>query len=808
MPKSSLLLLCLLLFAGRAVAQQADDYYYPYATLPEQASEMLLPDSALFYRAILSAEDLVGKYAGYSLSFVARKRRGLSWNAETASVEGLDLPYRYFTPLRALGAVERSMAGMATTPAQLSGMGGVREFSLLERTLQPSHQASVHFTDRNYLAGTKLSVAENLGHGWTGAAALDARTGRDMYIDGVFTHALTVSLRASKRYAAGHSLDLVLVVPPSARGLRSAAAEEAFRLTGDRLYNPAWGYHDGKVRNSHVRREFVPLLLAAGRFSLWPSTTLATALSVEYGHRKYSSLGWYDARTPLPDNYRWMPSYSGDAAAEQAWRRGDEHITQIDWDELIRQNRLAGGHAIYALEDRIDRVCDVRLNAIFTTVIDDRLRLHYGVAWSRSDTRSYKQMRDLLGAQYLTDIDQYLIDDDTYNNLLQNDLRHPDRTIREGGRFGYDYALIACDLRAQLMAEYRSDRFRADVGLALHSSSVMRRGFYEKELFPGDRSYGSSRRMRFTPYTIKVQAGWAFSPRSYLGAAAMAAARMPDAADLFFQPQYNNRTVDDPAAVENYAAELCYRLATPKVNISLTAFVAASLGDLQTRRYFDDMAGVFCNVAVMGIGTLSYGLEAAAEVRLAYRWSLALSASAGHYKYNRNPRVTLLSDVDNTVVDNRAQSYMGGCRVGGAPQLTACAELSYFGPKGWGLRASGAYAGSRYVEPMAVRRTERIARQGGSTRELFDAFTRQERLDDVFRLDASVFKTFLFDRSRLTAGLMLRNLLGDRDAVYGGYESLRVFRRKVDGANLYEPQPTRYTYAYPRSFYLTISYKF
>ena len=40
-------------------------------------------------------------------------------------------------------------------------------------------------------------------------------------------------------------------------------------------------------------------------------------------------------------------------------------------------------------------------------------------------------MRDLLGARYLTDIDQYLVDDDTYSNLLQNDLRHPDRRIGE-----------------------------------------------------------------------------------------------------------------------------------------------------------------------------------------------------------------------------------------------------------------------------------------------------------------------------------------------------------------------------------------
>ena len=136
----------------------------------------------------------------------------------------------------------------------------------------------------------------------------------------------------------------------------------------------------------------------------------------------------------------------------------------------------------------------------------------------------------------------------------------------------------------------------------------------------------------------------------------------------------------------------------------------------------------------------------------------------------------MLSDVDNSAVDVQAVRRMGGCETGGAPQLTALAEIAWFGPKGWGCRASAGYAGRRYVEPMPLRRTDRIAGQGGITREFFDAFTRQERLPDAFTLDAALFKSFRFERSRLTASLMLRNLTGEADTVYGGYESLRVRR--------------------------------
>ena len=56
----------------------------------------------------------------------------------------------------------------------------------------------------------------------------------------------------------------------------------------------------------------------------------------------------------------------------------------------------------------------------------------------------------------------------------------------------------------------------------------------------------------------------------------------------------------------------------------------------------------------------------------------ALAASAGRYEYIRDPRVTVLSDVDNSAVDVQAVSRMGGCETGGAPQLTALAEIVYF----------------------------------------------------------------------------------------------------------------------------------
>lgn len=807
MSKPLVCLLFSLLALCEVAAQGVVDEYYPYAE-PEERMPLLTTDSALFYRAVQSAPDLYSAQTDFNLPQVPLRRRGQSFRDERATLCGLEVPYRTFAALRGLGAGEQLHPGPAMANACAERPGGIREFRFSDDVPLMPYRASVRFADRNYLAGAQFSADRETAAGWRLAATADARTGRDLHVEGVFTNSLTVAFRAAKHFGEKHHLALMAVAPLSVRGTRLSSTDEAFTLTGDRLYNPAWGFQNGKIRNSRVRREAVPFLLAAYEIELSPATTLSAAAGAETGVRRYSALGWYDARTPMPDNYRYLPSYADDPETEQAWRANDTRYTQIDWDELIAQNRMSGGQAVYALEDRAERICNLRFDASFTTRIGPNLSLGYGVFFRREDTRSYKQMRDLLGARYVVDIDQYLVDDDTYGNLLQNDLRHPDRIVRRGDRFGYDYSLVRREAGLRLDALWQADRLRAGIGISLRDAAVFRRGHYEKELFPGAQSFGRSRRLRFMPFTCTAHAGWAFSPRSYLEAAATVGTAVPGAGDLFFQPLYNNRTVDNPLCERFFAAEVGYRLTGTTVDLQAAVFVTATLDAVETRRYFDDMAEVYCDMAVTGIGRIAYGVEAAADLRLAYRWRLSLAASAGRYKYIRNPRVTVLSDVDNTVVDMRAESHMGGCTVGGAPQLTFCAGLNYYGPKGWGCRLSAGYAGSRYVEPMPLRRTARIAGQGGTTPEAFAAFTRQERLKDAATLDASLFKTFYLERSRLTASLVLRNLTGGGDTVYSGYEALRVRRVQSGDQTFREPHATRYTYAYPRSFFLTVSYRF
>lgn len=807
------LLLFLLLVTGPFAlhAQDPEEEYYPFQNrFEEEYQPMISTDTTLFLRAIQTMGDLYGETTDFRFSFVAYNRRGEAYRPDRTSLNGLKLGSRYISALKALGTNRSSLEATPwfETVAADPGFRTSGEMPL------PAKSASLQLSGRNYLAGLKLSLYEDLGRGWEVAALLQGRTGRDLYVDGVFSNQLTAALKATKSWNTQNRLSILTILPPSMRGLRSSSTREAFSLIGDNLYNPAWGYQDGKVRSARIRREFVPLTAIAWQHEFSPTTRLDLTFTAETGIRRYSSLAWYNARTPIPDNYREMPSYFTDSpetqrALEEIWRANDPHYTQIDWDYLYEQNRLSpDGESAFAVTDRVERITDLQLSADGETLVGERLTIRYGIQAACDRVRRYREMRDLLGGDHIVDLDQYLIDDDTYGNLLQNNLRDPDREIREGDRFGYDYHLQRSAIDLGASAEYQADRFRLFFAAKIGESTLSRHGYYEKELFSGSRSYGKSRTLRFMPYLLRGNVGYSLSARHYLELSVALSAQMPEGDDLFLNPEYNNRPVDRPIEEKRYEAELEYTWSGRNFRFKAGLFAIRTTDGFLVRHYYDDAAYAYSDMVASDIGTMRYGIEAAAFLRLASRWNLNLAFSAGSYRYADNPLVTIYADTDNAVIDCDAESYMGDCRLGNTPQITGLVSANYYGHRGWGFRFDAAYAGQRYVEPALVRRTTRIARQLADSPEAFDLITRQERLADAFTLDMTLFKSFYFDNSRLTFMLSVQNLLGLRDQIFSGYESMRVPRIPVGDTYVYRPMDSRYLYAYPRTFYFAAFFSF
>lgn len=799
-------------------AQTPEEGYHISNYFTEEFRPMIEADSSVFYRAIQRGEDLFVGVADYSISFVSFARRGTGYRERAVTLDGVPIRSGSSTLLSLLSLARREVASVAKSENLIDcGRGGAREFRTNNAEPYGERMVGVNFSTRGYNGGVRASVNESLGRGWSLAASMSGRSGVDLHVDGVFTNAMDFGFSVAKRWQGHHRLAVTALFSPAERGMRSSSSQESFRLTGNNLYNPSWGFQSGKMRNANVRRVMLPALVASYAVRWGGHTQLNVSLGAEAGRRSYSALAWFDAQTPMPDNYRYMPSYyaSTDVAdeVEQAWRNQDSRYTQIDWDGLCHINRLNGGHAVYAVEDRVEQITDIHFRAAGTTSVSDAVDVRYGLAYSYGRSRNFKQMNDLLGSDYVVDIDYFLVDDESFSNNLQNNLRNPNRTVVEGDRFGYDYALVRSSAIVSGGVEWRSDRLRFDCDLSVGDVRIRRVGYFEKELFQGARSYGRSPDVGFTPYKVRAVVGYTLTPKHYLELCAAVSSEAPDGENLFLQSRYNNRLIDSPTALTEMSAELNYRLRSKIVDVDATLFAALSDGGVQVAHYYDDLASVYSDMVVSEISQMRLGAEVVATARITHNWSVSLGAVAGYYGYAKDARVSLYADNDNSLLCDRAVAHMGGVRLGNAPQVALSANVAYMN-KGWGARLTANCAALRYVVAEPMRRTDRVSRQGSVSKEIFERFTEQERLPDAVTMDVAAWKSFRLrsrrdeNYTRFVVSLSVRNLLGSKNMVYSARESLRIYRRTIAGDYLYEPFPTRYTYAYPRTYYLSVSYRF
>ena len=797
-------------------AQEFDLYDFRYYKRFDTIEELLAPDEDTVKVAKFTLNrDFSTHPLDYNLSMVRFARRGISYHERKTTLNGIEVPF---------------IGGSVIRTLQLSNATDSYENRLRIDTLQREQtSAGFSFSSRNMPYSISFATAQKLEKDWYLATSLTARTGRDLHVDGLFGNSLEFNAIASKNWSDKHSLSMAIFAKPSMRSTRLASTNEAFRLTGNNLYNPAWGYQNGKVRNARIRREFLPTAFIGYEGLINERTRLNLATSFTAGIEKYSSLDWFNAQTPAPDNYRYMPSYFEDEndiflAVENAWMENDARYTQIDFDRLIATNSINKGEAIYAISDRVKRTVQANFRGGATTSFDKGY-LSYGLDIAIANYRNYKQMRDLLGADYIVDLDYFLLDDDTFGNSLQNNLATPNRRIENGDRFGYDYAIRRHDVSLFATYCYSTAKFNLDIAAKIGYTDISRRGFYRKELF-ADSSFGSSKHLQFSPYSLRIKAGYLIADNHFIEGSIATEAKPCEEEDLFLQSQYNNRTIADPTLLSNYNGEVRYTFQKPNISVSATLFLTARINDTQVRHLYDDLSGEYTDVVASRINTLRYGLEVETEYRFADHFRATATISLGRYKYASNSLITIYSDAANTLLANHIPSHTKGLSLGNAPQAAITAGLSYHN-KGWWATINANYAGLRYIEPSAAMRTDRILAIAVSP-EQFETLTTQERLRDAFTIDLSLSKSLYLSRiskriyttkvaprfedkhprSRLVFRLGVRNLLGSTNFAYNAYESSRLQRYKLAGEYIYSRQASRYLYAYPRTFYASVTFAF
>ncbi len=671
---------------------------------------------------------------------------------------------------------------------------------------------------QRYRYGVMTRLGGEIPSGWSLWGELDYRAGRDIAVEGLFSSDVRSKIKLGREFkrvdAREHYLSISAEVPFLMRSLQSSATQESFDLMGDNLYNPSWGFYDGEVRSARVSRYRVTDVSAEYHRPLGRATSLSIVLDGDVGRRSVSSLGWYDAYNPTPDYYRKMPSYlaTGELRSdvESLWRDDDERYTQIAWDELVTMNRASiDGEARYIIEDRVTQQRNGEVMLLLESDVADGVTLRYGVAGRVEADRLYKEVNDLLGADYHLDIDQYIGDYSSLGNDMQNDLRNPNRHVTQGERFGYDYTRHRQDMEGVIGLSYRGGEFNAALNCRIGDARQWREGHYEKERFAGSGSYGDSNIVINSTSSFDLKCGYIFAGQHHLTIHG-ALCRMPqDHADLFIEEQSSNRLVDNISPRNMSLLSLGYALRSRSLRLNIEGYYQQLTNQNDVWSGYDDLSYTYTDIVVSGISIRSLGVEACATYDVSRRVQLALALSLGDYTYDSAPLVQLYESDDMELLSDSYSIATEGCKVGNAPQVVVSGGADIYLSYGFSLSIDASYAAGRYIAPSFARRTERILR-GASSAELVDEIVEQRSLGSVFDITLSALRSFkLTGGNTLSIYARVENLLGDRDRIDYGRESSRILRgSEFSTTASYYRQADRYVYCSARSFYLSLSYSF
>lgn len=751
---------------------------------------------AMFYARRRSAiEDLLLK-AEYNLSAVEYARRGEEFYEERYLASRIEVGYLTARLLRNLDIAYHNDYNITTLNIAHS-----------PKPHEQSYYANLSLSGRNSLGRARLDASLPRVGGGGLTLHLDGSFGPDIYMEGLRSDVLNLAARYTTPLKRG-KLSLIALMPIARRSLRQSTTAEVYALTNNYAYNPAWGYDGRQRRSARMMTKLNPTALATWSARLWEKSEVEVATLIEFERRGVTAPAWYNAVTPLPDNYHYLPSYYDDITTikeiTESWQSHDPRYTQLSWDEMRRINALQSDrHAVYAIEERMLNRTHSALNITLHTN-QGELTFDYGIGLKLNSARYYKRMNDLLGADHIVDMDYFIKDDATYGHSSENNLLDPQRRIHDGDRFGYDYRLTTTDISAYGAVLWQRDNIFAEASAELHGLMVVRRGYYEKQLFAGRGSLGRSQRITMAPYRLRAR--WQYMLREHtMGLDVQLREAAPTADNLFLQPQYNNRTVANPVCSRLLSGAASYALQLPRCRLTATAYVAWQSRMMEIIRYYDDLAGVYTNTVVADAGRLNFGVELCSEVEYSDRLSSHFILTAGRHAYTPTADVTIYADADNSLVAHTT-SDLSHC-YHPSPMITALADIRFRSLSGWSIDLSVQCWALRHAEPSPIRRTERVVSFASSPEERA-ALLEQERLRDCATLNLTVAKSIaIIDEHRLTIRLSADNILGSRH-IHSSSEQHRIRRQVVAERTHLHPFDNRIMYGYGRTLRLSIGLSF
>ncbi len=813
--------------------EESQDMYFDENTLEDEDGNSQIvnaltgaSDNVYFNTASYNFGPMYFKYRGYESSYQTVYMNGMAFN---------DLIRGQFNFASLGGMTSRAFRnkttaiGMDAAAYGFGSIGGSVNYNTTTSTYAPGFNGSVAYTNSNYMLRAMATYSTGMSSdGWGLTVSAIGRWSDEGVVPGTWYKSAGLFLSLEKVFNPANSLTLTAWGAPTQRAATSGTYQEIFDLTGDNLYNPNWGWQNGKKRSARIREQFDPTVMLNWLFRPTERTQINTGIAFRSVAYSQSRLQYYKANNPLPNYYRYLPSYymeDGKATAMSdyytyLWQT-DDSFRQINWDNLYQTNYLNNLENLnpanannqkgssYILQDEHSNQNNFLFNSNFNHRINDRMSIQGGLSFNYTKASYYMTVRDLLGGEFWVDIDPFSDREITINpDLLQNDLDHPNRKVYEGDKFGYNYDIHAIQATAWAQNMINLPQWDIYYGFKVDYTRYQREGHMRTGRDPLN-SKGKGEGVNFDNGMFKAGATYKLDGRNYFAVHGQYGSRAPIADVVYIAPRYRARTIENPQNERIISGDISYTWNYRRFRGQISGYYTQIDGATERTLFYDDRYATNVNFVLQDVRRVYKGVE----LGMSYKITPSITATfAGTYslaQYKNNPTGTRAFD-NGMYADTTQTVYLKNFRLGSMPQTVANLGIDYAAPKNWFFNVNGTWMGNAYVNvsPVYHEALPDLWQQYPGQTELQDKIAelaQQDKLDDAFVLNLSIGKLIYINRKvSLNINLNINNVLNNKNIVTYAYQQGRIDTKNYDRGYY----ANRYTYAQGTRVFLNVGVRF
>lgn len=752
-----------------------------------------------------SSKDVFTQFSSFQFGNSRYRMRGYTAENQEIMINGvnvnnLETGYSSWSSWGGLNDVTRyteNRFGNVNNRYGFSGPGGYTNIDSKASSFRKGTRVS--YANANRIFTHRLMVTHSTGmlqNGWALTLSASSRAGNEVYIPGTYFNANAFYVSIDKHLTDKQTLSFTGFIAPIEQGRSSAEQIEAYELSKNNFYNGLWGYQTSangnkQVRNSSVSITQRPMFILSHTFKLDETSQLTSSLFYTFGKSSLTALNWNNSSNPRPDYYYYLPSYfyqKGDTLSGNLITNNWANNSQINWDKLIAMNRanlyvlpsqLGQGivsnetRARYILENKIEDLNNFGINSVYNKRINSFF-ISVGFNANSYKNRKYKELEDLLGASYWLDYDQFAQNLGIDVVYQQNNIDEPDKKIKKGDKFGYDYLINVNKAELWTQAEYSFEKFDVYAGSSFSGTKVWREGFIANGKFPTS-SKGESEKLLFLNTGIKGGVTYKISGRYFLTANGTFLSRMPEVNNLFSSPRSRNDIVKDVVSEKIWSGDINYLIKYPGLKFRFTYYYTQINDQTWLRSYYDDTYNNNINLIMKGVNQSNQGIEIGVEKTLFTSHILQFALGYGEFIYTNRPTLEAWQDNNNNFLYSNRKSYLTNYHIGGTPQTVVGLGYRYNAKKFWYAGVYFNYFDQIYIEPNPNRRTEdALSRYLITEADQYNKVIEQQQLPGYATVNANIGKSFkVLKKYFLNVSLMANNILDTKTNITSGYEQLR-----------------------------------